>query len=141
MQLNYKRIALAALGSTAVYFVLGGLLFAASPLANEFRRYPAVYRTMESMKPVIPVGIFAMLLSMVTLSVLYALVYRGGRGVAEGARFGMLIGVFAIGSFVLHNYVNLNIGLKLTVEQAVAYFVQWTIVGIVIGLIYKAPAE
>jgi hypothetical protein len=42
--------------------------------------------------------------------------------------------------FVLHNYVNLNIGLKLSVGQAVAYFVQWTIIGIVIGLIYKPLA-
>jgi hypothetical protein len=41
---------------------------------------------------------------------------------------------------VLHNYVNLNIGLKLTLMQAVAYFVQWTIIGIVIGLIYKPLA-
>jgi hypothetical protein len=38
---------------------------------------------------------------------------------------------------VLHNYVNLNIGLKLALGQAAAYFFQWTIVGIVIGLIYR----
>jgi hypothetical protein len=37
---------------------------------------------------------------------------------------------------VIHNYVNLNIGLKLTLGQAVAYFVEWTVVGIVIGLVY-----
>ena len=42
--------------------------------------------------------------------------------------------------FVLHNYVNLNIGLKLALMQAVAYFVQWAIIGIVIGLIYKPLA-
>jgi uncharacterized membrane protein len=65
------------------------------------------------------------------------MVYSGGRGVVESARFGALIGVFAIGSFVVHNYVNLNIGLKLTVQQSIAYFVQWVIVGIVIGLVYK----
>jgi hypothetical protein len=41
---------------------------------------------------------------------------------------------------VLHNYVNLNIGLKLALMQAAAYFLQWTIVGIVIGLIYKPLA-
>ena len=38
---------------------------------------------------------------------------------------------------MIHNYVKLNIGLKLTLGQAVAYFVEWTVVGIVIGLIYK----
>ena len=65
------------------------------------------------------------------------MLYQGGSGVAEGARFGVLIGVFAVCAFVVHNHVNLNIGLKLTLEQAAAYFVEWTVVGIVIGLIYK----
>jgi hypothetical protein len=43
-------------------------------------------------------------------------------------------------ALVLHNYVNLNIGLKLVLGQAVVYFVQWTIVGIIIGLIYRPLA-
>lgn len=82
-----------------------------------------------------------MFLSMLVLAVLYALMYQGGAslglGLMEGARFGALIGLFAIGSFVLHNYVNLNIGLALTIQSAVAYFVEWTVAGIVIGLIYR----
>jgi hypothetical protein len=39
--------------------------------------------------------------------------------------------------FVIHNYINLNIGLKLTFYQSIAYFIQWVIVGAAIGLIYK----
>jgi len=81
-----------------------------------------------------------MLLSMVALAVLYAWLYKGGTGVKEGAIFGALIGVYSIGSFVLHNYVNLNIGLRLTVYSAIAYMLEWTVVGVVIGLIYRAPA-
>jgi hypothetical protein len=134
---NVARLALAGLAATAVYFVLGGLLFAASPLKNEFRKYPAVYRTQEDMKGVWPLGIVGMLLSMLVLAILYALAYRGGSAVAEGARFGALIGAFAVGSFVLHNHVNLNIGLKLTLGQAAAYFFQWIVVGVVIGLVYR----
>jgi hypothetical protein len=41
----------------------------------------------------------------------------------------------------VHNYVNLNIGLKLTIQQSIAYFVQWVLVGIVIGLVYKPTAH
>jgi hypothetical protein len=84
-----------------------------------------------------PTGIAAMLLSMVALAVLYAKMYRSGSGVSEGAAFGGLIGLFAVGSFVLHNYVNLNIGFKITLASAIAYFVEWTVVGLVIGSIYK----
>ena len=39
--MNLARVALAALGATIVYFILGGLFFAASPLRNEFEKYPA----------------------------------------------------------------------------------------------------
>jgi uncharacterized membrane protein len=89
------------------------------------------------MKAVMPIGMLAMFVALVAIAVLYAMIYSGGSGIVEGARFGSLIGIFAIGSFVVHNYVNLNIGLKLTIQQSVAYFVQWILIGIVIGLVYR----
>jgi hypothetical protein len=136
--MNITRIALAALGAFVAYFIVGTLAFAALPwLKNEFLKYPAVYRSQDGIKSVMPVGMVAMFVAMLALAVIYALLYQGGSGIAEGARFGALIGLFAIGSFVVHNYVNLNIGLKLTLEQSVAYFVEWLVVGIVIGLIYR----
>jgi hypothetical protein len=93
------------------------------------------------MKSVMPIGMAAMFLGMVVLAVLYALLYRGGSPLYEGARFGALIGIFALCAFVLHNYVNLNIGLTLTLQQSVVYTVQWVIVGVVIGLIYRPHAS
>ncbi len=138
--MNYPRVFLAALGAFVAYFVLGGLTFAVSSLGDEFRKYPAVYRSQEGIKNVMPFGMAAMFVAILALAVIYAMLYQGGSGLAEGARFGALIGVYSVGSFVVHNYVNLNIGLKLTVQQAVAYFVEWVIVGVVIGLIYKRAA-
>jgi hypothetical protein len=139
--MNYARIFLAALGAFVAYFVIGGLTFGLLPLMrNEFMKYPAVYRSQEGIKRVMPTGMAAMFVAMVVLTVIYAMLYRGGSGLAEGAHFGALVGVFAICSFVLHNYVNLNIGLRLTIQQAVAYFIEWLVVGIVIGLIYKSSA-
>src|ERR1700729_4240932 len=136
--MNYSRLVLAAVGAFAAYFVLGGLSFALFPsLADEFKKYPAVYRSQDGMKPVLPAGMAAMFVAMLALAVIYAMLYRGGSGVADGACFGALIGVFSVGSFVVHNYVNLRIGLKLTIQQAVAYFIEWVIAGIVIGLIYR----
>ena len=136
--MSYSRLALAGLGATVAYFAIGFLLFGLLPqLRTEFAKYPAIYRTQDDMKNVMPAGMLGMLLSILVLTLLYAGSYRAGAGAAEGARFGALIGLFAVGAFVLHNYVNLNIGLKLTAQQAVAYFFEWTIVGLVIGLIYK----
>jgi hypothetical protein len=136
--LNYTRIALSALGGFIAYFVVGGILFGALPsLKNEFLKYPNVYRTQEGIKTTMPIGMAAMFVAIAALAIIYALIYHGGSGLAEGARYGALIGIFSIGSFVVHNYVNLNIGGKLTLQQSAAYFVEWLVVGIVIGLIYR----
>jgi hypothetical protein len=136
--MNYARMLVASLCAFVAYFIYGGILFGALPwLRDEYAKYPAVYRTQEGIKSTMPYGMLAMFLALAAIAVLYALAYSGGPGIVEGARFGALIGVFAIGSFVVHNYVNLNIGLKLTIQQSIAYFIQWVIVGIVIGLVYK----
>lgn len=140
--MNLWRVALAAIGALVAYFVLGGLSFVLLPsLKDELLKYPAVYRSQEAIKGVMPVGMAAMFVAMVVLAVIYAMLYRGGSGVAEGARFGALIGIFAICAFVVHNYVNLNIGSKLTLEQSIAYFVEWVVTGMVVGLIYRPPAS
>jgi hypothetical protein len=110
------------------------------PLADEIRQFAAVYRSPESMKRVAPVGMVALIVAMMALAALYALAFRDGFYVGQGVRFGFLVGVFAAGSFVLHNYVSLNIGLRLALLQAVAYFVQWLGSGVVIALIYR-PAK
>jgi hypothetical protein len=138
--MSYARIALAGLGATVAYFALGFLLLALLPLADEVRQFAAVYRPEESMMRVAPVGMVAMLLSMMSLAALYAFAFRGRSSVAQGVRFGFLVGVFAAGSFVLHNYVSLNIGLRLALLQAVAYFVQLLGSSVVIALIYR-PAK
>jgi hypothetical protein len=140
--MNPARIALAALGAFVAYFVVGFAIFGLLPsLRNEFLKYRTIYRSQEAMKGVMPVGMVFMFLAIVALAVLYAMLCQGVSSLAEGARlgalFGALVGVFAIGSFVVHNYVNLQIGLKLTVQQAVVYFVEWVVVGVVIGLIYR----
>jgi hypothetical protein len=139
--MNYARIALAGLGATVVYFALGFLLLALLPMADEVHKYAAVYRPEESMKRVAPIGMVALLLAMMALAALYALAVRDGSALVQGLRFGVLVGVFATGSFLLHNYVSLNIGLRLALLQAVAYFVQWVGSGLVIALIYRPAAR
>ena len=139
--MNYVRLSAATLAAFIAYMGVGGLMFVAIPsLKQEFLKYPAVYRSHEGQMSHLPIGMAGILLSILVLTVLYARLYRGGSGLAAGATFGALIGLFIIGSFVLHNYANLNIGWTLTTISALAYFVEWCVVGIVIGLIYK-PAS
>ena len=139
--MNYSSLALAALGGTVASFTFGFLVFWLVPaLINESHKYPAVFRPKEEMMTVMPIGFGATIVAILVVAIIFAMIHQGGSGTTEGARLGVLIGIFVVCAFVLHNYVNLNIGLKLALGQAVAYFVQWTIIGIVIGLIYKPLA-
>ena len=143
--MNLLRIVLAGLGGFLAYFIVGGPSFVLFPsLKTEFLKYPAVYRSPQGQVSHLPAGMAAMLVSIMALAVIYAKMCPGISGIAatarSGAIFGALIGVFVTGAFVLHNYVNLNIGLKLTVQQAVAYFLEWIVTCTVIGLIYKPLA-
>ena len=136
--MNYSSLALAALGGTVASFAFGFLVFWLVPgLIKEGHKYPAVFRPKEEMMTVMPVGVVATLVSILVAAVIFAMMHQSGSGMMQGARFGVLLGLFVVCAFVLHNYVNLNIGLKLALGQAVTYFLQWAIIGIVIGLIYK----
>jgi hypothetical protein len=136
--MNYMSVGLAALGATVAYFAYGFVLLWLAPgLIKEAGKYPAVFRAKEEMMKVMPIGFGAMFVSILVVALIFAKMQQGGSGITGGTRLGVLIGIFVVCGFVLHNYVNLNIGLKLALMQAVAYLVQWTIVGVVIGLIYK----
>jgi len=138
--MNYSRLGLAALGGTVASFAFGFLVIWLVPaLINEAHKYPAVFRPREEMISVMPIGIVATFIAILVVAIIFAMVHQGGSGATEGARLGVLIGIFAVCN-VLHNYMNLSIGLKLALGQAAAYFVQWTIIGIVTGLIYKPLA-
>jgi hypothetical protein len=135
---NYARIALASVGATVAYFAFGFILFAALPaMKSEFLKYPDVYRSREAMMKVMPYGMVAILVSIVVVAVLYARINPAGGGIVSGIYLGALIGIFSVCTFVIHNYVNLNIGLALALYQGICYFIQWVIVGAAIGLIYK----
>jgi hypothetical protein len=136
--MNYLSLGLAALGGTVASFAFGFFVFWLVPgLIKEGHKYPAVFRPKEEMMKVMPIGLAATFISILVAAMIFAMMHHGRSGAIAGAHFGVLIGVFVVCAFVLHNYVNLNIGLKLALGQAVTYFFQWTIIGLVIGLIYK----
>ena len=142
VHMNLTRILLASLGGTVAYFVYGFAMFAAWPsMKTEFKKYPAIYRSEESIMKVMPFGMVGILISIVIVAILYAKMYSAGgdvmSGLVSGIYLGALVGLFVVCVFAIHNYVNLNIGVKLTVYQSIAYFFQWIVVVAAIGLIYK----
>ncbi len=119
--MNYSRLALATLGGTVASFAFGFLVFWLVPaLFDEARKYPAVFRDREEMNAVMPIGLVANIIAILIVTILFAMIHRGGSGITEGARLGILIGLFVVCAAVLHNYVNFSIGLKRASGQAAA---------------------
>jgi hypothetical protein len=137
--MNYGRIIIAAVVAWIVYFAVGGLLLG-KLVADYYRPYPGVYRSIDAVMSRFPIGIAGMLVAMLVLAFIYAKGYEGGAGIVEGARFGLLIGVFFVCAVVGDEYVTLNIGRKLALVMAAGRLVGWVIVGMAIGLVYK-PAH
>ena len=133
--MNYARLALAAVVGTVVDAVYGFLVYGMA-LASQFGQYPGVYRPANdtSHLPVLFAGIF---IGVVAATYIYAKGYEGGSGVGEGLRFGAAIGVFVGGYVTMVNWAVLNIGRSLAVSMAAAGFVEWIVVGLVIGVVYK----
>jgi hypothetical protein len=138
MEIHIGWVLLAALGAFVCYMVMGFALFAAMPgLKAEFKRYPGVYRDEPEMMKRMPLAMVAIAVSVFALAVLYAHMTPWGAGWMQGGAFGVLIGVFALCVSVIHNHVNLNIGWALTIQSGIAYFVQWVVVGVALGIIYR----
>ena len=136
--MNYSRLSLATLAATVAYFAFGTLVWVLVPaMKEEAGKFPALFRPHEEMKRVAPVGLIGTLIAVLVVTLLFARIYPQGAGAADGLSFGAFIGAFVVCGFVLHNYANLNIGLKLTALQGVGLFIEWVIVGIVIALVYR----
>jgi hypothetical protein len=139
--MNYGRLVLAAVAGTLVDacygFVVYGML-----LTSEFARTPGVYRPMDAQMAYMPFLFGGVFLAMLAAAFIYAKGYEGGAGLMEGARCGVALGVFAAGYAAIIGYSITNIGRKMAGELVIANLVEWTINGIIIGLVYKpAPRK
>ena len=134
--MNVTRLIFSSVAGFLAYFVYGGVVTGIF-LKKDYQPYANVYRPVAQIMKLFPFGVLSMLLAIVVLSIIYVQTVHGNTRWIEGARFGALVGTFMVFAHVAHNYVNLNIGPKLAVEMAIAELLQWTLVGTVIGAIYK----
>jgi len=133
--MNYARLAAAAAAAWIVDGLYGFVVYG-NLMADEFALYPGVFRPLEAMNAKMPFLFAGLLLAMLAATYIYAKGYEGGAGLPEGARFGVLMGLFVAG-LSIGNYAVFNIGSRLAGAMIVAGLLEWTIVGIVIGLVYR----
>jgi hypothetical protein len=135
--MNLTRIALAAFAALIAYFIVGGIFFAIPAMRTEFAKYPAIYRTGDAVNSVMAVGILGLLLAIGAAAAVFARMYPTGAGIQAGIKFGVLLAVFQLGSYVLHNHMMLNIGWRVSTLQGIVYTAEWIVVGVVISLVYR----
>jgi hypothetical protein len=139
--MNYGRIVLAGVAATVVFFLYGFLVHGWL-IAKDYTPYPeGVYRSGDAARSHTPFGLAGIFLAILVFATIYAKGYHGRAGVMEGARLGLLFGVFMIGAFVAVNYGTINISGKLALELAASALLEWTLVGITVGMIYKPAAS
>jgi hypothetical protein len=135
--MNHRRIAAAGsawlvsipFGAFIHHAILGGI-YAASAAA--FRPDPEIVRRL-------PIG-YARATGRIPLRCLDVRpAVLGGRGIVEGLRFGILIGVVLVSFATVWNYVTQPISTVLGVAEAFEYIVASTIYGAIIGAV-NGPA-
>ena len=134
--MNIGRGIAAAVAATVADFIYGFVVYG-TLLTSSFARYPGVYRAGAEQMAFMPYGAAGIFLAMVAATMIYAKGYEGGSGVAEGARFGVLIALFAIGYATIVNFATINLGRRHTLLMAAAALGEWVLAGIIIGLVYK----
>jgi hypothetical protein len=101
--MNYGRLAVAAIGATVVYyaygFVVEGLL-----IRKDFSPYSAVYRSADTVMGYMPLGLACTLIVTFVITTLFANSHGGVAGFGEVTRFGLLVGIFVVCTFVGPNY-------------------------------------
>jgi len=137
--MNYARLILCSIAGTVAFYVYG-FLVNGMLIAKLYQPFSGIYRSADVILGYMPLGLVGTLIAVLALSIIYTKGYEGGSAMAEGFRFGVLIGLFAVCTHAVDNFVTFRIGRRLSLELAAASFVQWVLVCLLIALIHR-PAK
>jgi len=137
--MNYFQLLLAAVAATTLFFIYGFVVHGWL-IAKDYIPYPeGVYRAGDAAQTHMPFGLAGLFVAIAVFATIYAKSHRTS-GARSGASLGLLFGIFMAGAFVAVNYATLNISGRLASELAVSELVEWTLVGTIVGLVYKPSA-
>ena len=94
-------------------------------------------------EPLIPLGIVSIVLQALILAYLYPALYKGGSPAKEGLKFGLLIGALMASIAVFAEAGKQNVSSLSTwlVFETAYYLLQYSLLGVIIGLIYGKGAR
>ena len=136
--MNFARVALAAIAVWGAYIAVGALVHGVmlSELWEELYRDGTV-RSDAMAATVRPYALALALPGAFAFAYAYAKGYEGGPGLQEGLRFGVLVGLMIVAFGAGWSYVTFPVPLEFLGWVSVAAIIQFAVVGMVAGLIYR----
>jgi hypothetical protein len=131
--MNVKRFIIAIIGVFIMYQVLN--FFIHGPiLGSKYMDFPDVWRADMMSK------MWIMYITNLVMSILFVYIFiKGyeGKGIAEGIRFGFIIGLLMSGIGAFNQFVIYPVPLEFAIQWLLYGTLQFMICGIVTALIYK----
>ena len=127
---------------TLVYLVVSMVL----GMTWHFVFFKELYESLKiynRVEPIIPLGLASMLMQGVILAYLFPFFYRSGNAIAQGLKFSLLMGLFLFSVSTLANAAKIEVTSMLSwlCIQTAFHAIQFTLVGIGIGIVYKSDSE
>jgi len=134
--MNFPRVAIAALVAWVVYlgvsFVVHTML-----LTDIYVQHRSVMRPEDQANAILPIGFAFALVGFFAFAYAYAKGYEGGKGLQEGLRFGVLVGILLCSFSTIWDYMVWPMGRRLLLAWMVDYIVEFALYGMLVGLLYK----
>ena len=137
--MNFPRVALAAAAAWVLYLGMGFLVHGVL-LKDTYMHYVGVMRPEAQANAILPMAFGGALVGFFAFAYAYAKGYEGGNGVQEGLRFGVLVGIMLCGFGSVWDYMMWPISASLLAAWLIDFVVEFSMYGMVVGLIYKPLA-
>ena len=134
--MNPRRIAAAAVTAWLVSIPLGAFIHH-GVLGSIYAGDAAAFRSDADIVRRLPLGCVFGLIGFFAATLLYAQLDSPRRGVAQGLRFGLLLGVVLVSFAVIGNYVTQPISAIVGLAEVFEYMVAAIIYGAIIGAMYR----
>jgi hypothetical protein len=133
--MNYRRIAAAAVTAWLVSIPFGAFIHH-GVLGSVYAADPSAFRPDADIVRRLPIGFVFQLIGFLGATLMYAQLDWPHRGIFEGLRFGMLLGVVLVGAGVW-NYVTQPITAIVGVAEVFESMSAAIIYGAIVGAIYR----
>ena len=134
--MNIKRFIIAVIAVFVTFQVLDFIIHG-QILSQEYRSLSQVWR------PDMMSKMWIMVITSLIMSILFVYVFIKGyekKGILEGLRYGLIIGLFMIGVGSFNQYVVYPVPFSLAVKWFIFGMIEFTVAGIIVSAIYK-PKE